>query len=236
MCAVFAACNKNPDVDVRTVTLHVPAACAAGSQAYATYYELGDFEPGSPQEGHYLDDVGAPLPEVSPQARALVVRASQAPEAGGSEGVWEGVADVTPSGNVDVLVLPELTSCALTGSVGARTGSTLGWIAPGRVLLVGGDGTPSSFLADFDTGALTTLTSDLLHPRSHATVTPFGSGALVAGGVAQPSGPTPTVLQTAEVYDSSAGGFEQQSALTMSAARTEHGAIVLATGETLLVG
>ena len=200
---MFAACNRDAAVDVRTVTLHhAPQACAAGSQAYATYYELGDFEPATPQEGHYLYDLGTSLPELSTQARALVVRATEAGDAGGSEGVWEGVADVPSSGDVDVLVLPDRTSCALTGSVGSRTGSTLGFIAPGRAMLVGGDGTegtqtPSTFVANLDTGELIPVTTDLLHPRSHATVTRFGSGALVAGRFRE-SGMT-GVLPTAEV-------------------------------------
>ncbi len=237
---MFAGCSKGGTVHDRSVTVHVPAACPAGSAAYATYEGLGDFEPSTPQEGHYLYDVGTDLPEIDPRARVVVVQATEAAEAGGSEGVWQGLAALPPSGDVDVLVLPELASCALSGAVGPqgdavppRTGSTLGPIGSGGVMLAGGVGTGAqTFVADLDTGEVTTVNPDLLHPRSHATVTAFGSGALVAGGI-DPGG---AVLQTAEVYEPTMGGFDQQNALVMSAARSEHGAVVLATGETLLVG
>ena len=66
-----------------------------------------------------------------------------------------------------------------------------------------------------------------------ATVTTFGNGALVAGGIdAQGAG----VLDEAEVYDPSLGGFDQQHPITLSTQRASAGAAVLVTGETLLVG
>jgi hypothetical protein len=234
LAVAFAGCSKGADVAVRSVVLHVPAACPASSDAYATYFELGDFEPAAPQEGHYLYAVGAALPELDAQTRALVVQATQAAEAGGTEAVWEGVAGVPASGDVDVLILPRLASCPLTTNVGQRTGSTLGAIAPGRVMLVGGTSapTPDTYIANLDTGAVEQASPGLLSPRSHATVTPFGPGALVAGGL----DPSALVLDSAEVYDAGLGGFDQQNALHMSAARADHGAVVLATGETLLVG
>ena len=231
-CAALGACRKDPTVVVRTVTVNVPAACAGDGGAYATDYEYGDFEPEKPAEGHYLAEAGVPLPEVDPQARALVVQMTEGTSS------WAGVTDVPATGDVDVLALPQVASCALSGKVtenGPRTGAALGAIAPGSVMLVGGsepaESGPQTFVADLATGVVHTIYPDLLSPRSHATLTPFGDGALVAGGLANG-----VVLQTAEVYDASAGGFQQQSALMMSAARTQHGAVVLATGETLLVG
>jgi hypothetical protein len=222
------------------VTLHVPDACAANGGAYATFYQLGDFEPAAPQAGHLLGDVGASLPEIDPRARALVVQASEAAEASPDRTTWTGVADVPGAGDVDLLILPELAWCGLTTPwQGQRIGATMAAIAPRRVMIVGGEQTsdagpttPQTFLANLDTGSIQALSAGLITPRSHASVTPFGAGALVAGGVDQGG----AVLQTAEVYDPSLGGFDQQNALMLGAARSDPGAAVLATGETLLVG
>ncbi len=239
-CAVAAACHKDPTVVARKVTLNVPAACAADGGAYATFYELGDFEPSPPLTGHYLDSVGTALPEIDPRARALIVQATEAVEASQSEGMWAGVADVPSSGDVNVLILPQLQSCPLGGVVagdaGARVGSTMAAIAPGRVMMVGGTAdtvSSQTYVANLDTGSVESVSPDLTTPRTHASLTAFGDGALVAGGV-DTSG---VVQKTAEVYVGSLGGFDQRDLpITLSVARSEHGAVVLATGETLLVG
>lgn len=231
-----AACSKDPVFTTRTVTLHVPAACPADGSAYADYYALGDFEPTPPATGHFLRDVGAGLPELDPAARALVVQASEAVDGSSAPTLWEGVAPVPPSGDVDVLVLPALASCALTSPPGIGAGATVAPIAGGRALVVGGTGnpTPPTFVVRLDTGEIAPVGTDLLTPRVGATVTPFGGGGLVAGGLdPRPGG---QVLATAEVYDPALGGFAQQQPIALSEPRAEHGAVQLATGETLLVG
>jgi hypothetical protein len=240
-CSLGAACHRDPTVVTRTVTLHVPDACAADGGAYATFYQLGDFEPPTPQAGHLLGAVGASLPEIDPRAKTLVVQASEAVEASVSRTTWTGVADVPGAGDVDVLLLPQFAWCALNAPAqGQRLGATMAAIAPRRVMIAGGveisdaGTTPHTFLANLDTGSIEAVSPDLLTPRSHASVTAFGAGALVAGGVDPFQ--LGTVLQTAEVYDPNPGGFDQQNALMLGAPRSEHGAVVLATGETLLVG
>ncbi len=230
-----AACHEGPTIALRTVTLNVPAACAADGGAYATYYGLGDFEPATPAAGHFVSAAGAPLTEIDPRAQMVVVQASEGFEAGIGQSTWTGVAGVPPSGDVNVLLLPQLASCALTGDVGAsRTGAVLAPFAPGKVLLVGGTGspTPKTYVADLTMGTIAGVSPGLLTVRTHASVTAFGSGALVAGGV----DPDQVVQQTAEIYDPSLGGFDQQKALMLGSQRSEQGAVVLATGETLLVG
>lgn len=231
-----AACRKDPVVTTRTVTLHVPAACPADGGAYADYYALGDFEPAPPLTGHFLRDVGAALPELDPATRALVVQASEGVDGSSAPTLWEGVAPVPPSGDVDVLVLPALASCALTSPPGIGAGASLAPIAGGRALVVGGTGnpTPATFVVRLDTGDVAPVGTDLLTPRVGATVTPFGAGGLVAGG--RDPRPGGQVLATAEVYDPALGGFAQQQPIALSEPRAEHGAVQLATGETLLVG
>jgi hypothetical protein len=232
------ACGDGSKVTVRTVTAYVPAACAIDGGAYAEYTALGDYPaPGAPAAGHLLGDVGADLPEVDPAAQELDIVADQA------DRTWTGRGAVAAAGDVDVLLWPAQASCALTQpappQMGTRTGSTLASVGPqpgGRALLVGGtaNSTPSqTYVAHLDTGSVAVAKPDLRTPRTRgASVTPFGAGALVAGGVGQDN----AVLETAEVFDPALDGFDQQTPILLSAARSDHGAAVLATGETLLVG
>ena len=109
------------------------------------------------------------------------------------------------------------------------------------MLVVGGAGNPvpATFVARLDTGAVTALASggDLATPRTGASVTAFGGGALVAGCVSNEG----AILSDAEVYDpgagggSGAGGFEATT-ISLSGPRAKHGAVVMASGQTLLVG
>jgi hypothetical protein len=220
------------------VTTYVPTACSVDGNAYAEYEALGDYEPaGAPATGHLLSDVGVELPEIDGAARELLVVADE------NDRSWVGRAPVAPAGGIDVLLLPALTSCALTmppqAASSGRTGSKLASIAPGaggRVLVVGGSSgtsTPPTYVARLDTGAVTPVRPDLGTPRVRgASVTPFGDGALVAGGV----GDDNATLDTAEIFDPQIGGFQQQAPVLLSEPRSDQGATVLATGETLLVG
>ncbi len=224
----MAACSKDPRVTLRTVTMHVPQACALDGNAYAQFDALGDFDPTPIATGHLLGDVGAQLPEIDGAARALVVVASETGQA------WAGETNVPPAGDVNVLLLPSLASCALSTTIDQRTGAVLTPMSGGHVLVVGGAGnpTPRTFVADLTAGTIAPVDVGLLTQRTRTSVTAFGDGALVAGGVADDG----TVLATAEVYEPSLNGFDQQRPIEIGDARADQGAIVLATGETLLVG
>jgi len=78
------------------------------------------------------------------------------------------------------------------------------------------------------------IVPDLRVLRENATVTAFGSGGLVAGG--RDPRPGEGVLTSAEVYSPALGGIDRSSEITLSTYRSDHGAAVLVTGETLLVG
>jgi hypothetical protein len=231
-----SSCSRAARVTTRTVTAYVPQACAADGSAYAEYLAYGDFDPAAPPAtGYFLSAVGQTLPDIDGQARAVVMTASEVTS--GVDRAWEGVAAVPSSGDVDVLLLPTLASCPLTATVGPRVHSVLAPVGSGRVLVVGGTAnpTPFTFLARLDTGAIDAVTPDLLTPRTDASVTAFGPGALVAGGTSSDG----RVLDTAEAYSTSAGaagGFDQQNPLQLSEPRTRHGAVVLVSGATLLVG
>jgi hypothetical protein len=102
--------------------------------------------------------------------------------------------------------------------------------------VVGGEGSQEaapSRVAHLDTSSIVGIAPDLLTPRTLATVTAFGDGALIAGGRPISGG---SVLDTAETYSPELGGIDQGHIITLSTYRSDHGAAVLATGETLLVG
>ena len=232
-----AACHPAPQVTTRVVTMYVPQACAADGGAFADYFALGDYDPPTPPPptGHPLSDVGVALPEIDSRALELTVTATE------NDGTWEGVGPVPATGDVDVLVLPAFTSCPLTsgGDAGvplgvARSGSVLAPIGAGQVLLVGGTDTspPLTFVASLVTGEVQPVGVDLLHARTSASVTAFGPGALVAGGYDQVG----TILDSAEIYSTATEGFDQQAVFTLSEPRAHHGAVALASGQTLLVG
>jgi hypothetical protein len=221
-------------ITTREVTLHAPENCAPGlsnldanpdAGAFAVYHALGDYEPVAPTDGHLLT-VGTALPEIDPAAQALLVVVTE------EDRPWEGTSALAPSGPVDVLVLPSTTPCALRGAVGNAAGSAIGVAGSQQVLVVGAAASPGSppgsASVRLDTGEIDPLSGA---SRTDATVTAFGAGALVAGGKMS-SG---AVLDQAIVYDPALGGFDPQ-AIALLGPRADAGAVVLATGETLLVG
>jgi hypothetical protein len=139
MCII--ACNRDPRITTRAVTLHAPKSCVTtqtplDSQAFVSFDALGDFAP-PPQSavGHLIGDLGAQLPEIQTGAQQLVVEATEA------DREWQGVGDVPATGDVDVLVTPSLTSCALTApsmAAGSRPGAVLAPFGARQLLLVGG--------------------------------------------------------------------------------------------------
>jgi hypothetical protein len=233
--ASLASCRRDAVVTTRTITAYVPQACAVTGQGYATYSPLGDFEPSAPAPGPYLSSIGTPLPWVDSRVRELVMTASA------NTSSWEGLTPVAAQGDIAVLVLPELLSCPLSNGVGARSGSTLAPIGSGNAMLVGGvgDSVPLTYVVHLDTGAVVPTSPDLQTPRNDASVTAFGAGALVAGGgpvVPPDAGGDPDADDTAEVYSSLLGGFDGARRIQLSEPRAHHGAAVLPSGRTLLVG
>lgn len=226
--SLAAACHEDSQVTTRTVTAWVPAACPVDGKGLATYLALGDYDGNRQPSVHPLSAVGTNLPEVDTRARELVLSASE------SAGTWEGLAAMPPSGDVNVLVLPHLSPCGLSERVGSRTGSTLAPIGPGRAMIVGGDANPlpPTYVADLTTGAVTRAQPDVQPARFGATVTPFGDGALVAGGVSADG----IIQGNAQVYSPALGGFDTARTITLSGTRAHHAAVVLADGRTALIG
>jgi hypothetical protein len=238
------ACH-NADIVTRVVTMHVPPGCPSGGQVldgsgYVTLEGLGDFEPTLSPSGHLLKNVGDTLSEIDPASQALEINATE------GAGKWLGVAAVPAQGSLDVLLLPFLSSCPLPAPMGVLgpsvpvgIGGSIAFAGADRVMAVGGvaqaqgGAASETFVAHLDTDVIALADPQLLTPRTQASVTPFGTGALVAGGTDPRHG---TVLDNAEVYAANPGGFQQQPPILLSEPRSAHGAAVLVTGETLLVG
>jgi hypothetical protein len=227
--ALAAACHKDIQVTSRVVTAWVPAACPVDANGYGSYLALGDYDGNQQPPFHHPIAVGTNLTEIDNQARELVITATE------NGPTWQGLAAVPPSGDVNVLVLPNLSPCSLSGTVGPRAGSTLAPIGANRVMIVGGNASPvpPTFVADLTTGAVTKAQPDLTPPRLGATVTPFGDGALVAGGISDSSN---LPLADAQFYSPSLGGFDRTRTIALSEPRANHAAAVLADGRTVLVG
>lgn len=250
---VSGACSREPNIEERPVYVYAPRACPLSQdRAYGVLYAGGDFQPtpeSAPIARLFLNEVGRAMDAFPSQTRSIVVDVSQSGTADPSADAlrWWGYAEVPARGPVNVLVWPVRERCDLTRNVDIRIGSTLG-VFGRHVMIVGGkrpdDSNPLTYVGDLSTGVLEGLDLGLLVKRSRPTVTTFGtdaetglSSALVAGGEDQTGEP----LDSAEIYAPKAGApgdigdFDRQN-VRLAAARKNHGAVVLASGATALVG
>lgn len=252
LCAAWlalAACGRDPRIEERPVVVYAPRSCPVSQdRAFSVIYAGGDFEPREerpPIASLFLREVGAVMGDLPPGTRSLVVDVSQ-PQ---PDVDWRGVAEVPSKGPVNVLVWPGGESCRLSRDVEARTDMTFG-VFGRHFLVAGGRGlegaqVPNTYVGDLSTGIVERLEFGLATRRAHATVTAFHreedgelTGALIAGGQ-DPDTDTP--LGTAETYAPKLGtpgdiGDFDGTRIELSEPRTRHGAVVLGSGETLLVG
>jgi hypothetical protein len=224
------ACGEGSSVETRTVTIHAPRLCAPGKAPFGLFDPFGDF-PLSPSVSLSLGTPGAALAGIPQGTRELVVSVTDAADVTH----WTAHGAIAPSGAIELLALPFGSPCTLTDAVDPRTTGALGVVDAGHVLVVGGKGplgVPRTALVDLTRGVVSELAGGLLVPRMNATVTASGVGAVVAGGTRPDTGET---LASFEIYASSAGDFDGAT-YALGQARARHGAAVMASGETLLVG
>jgi hypothetical protein len=231
----------------RTLRVYSLPACPASAGAELELAALGPFSPSnSTAEVLPLAAVDRALPFPA-GTRAVAALARE------QSGRYLGYGELR-SDSLALLLWPEARSCAVfegaleAGFPGRGGGQALGY-APGLdlVLAAGGDDPTSSAVVgaltfDVATGEAFAVDASarnvLGEPRAYATVTEFGSGMLVAGGE-DPIHDVPeearVLRQTAELYDAKARRFDLDL-LELREARTRHAALVLASGETLLIG
>src|SRR5690242_7073927 len=134
---------------------------------------------------------------------------------------------------------PASGTFAITGSMATpRTNFGLAVLSSGKVLVVGGDNggncvTPRAELYDPSAGSFSSTGSTIAPCRDETSVTALSNGTvLVAGGQAGP--PSFTNLQSAELYDPTAGTFSATGPMTIP--REGHTATLLTNGKVLLTG
>jgi hypothetical protein len=245
------ACGPDAEPDTRIrLGLTQLAGCPVPSEASSVELEaLGDFPSSNRDfESLKLDSPGVELtfPDNASAVRARLLDVPQP---------FIGWAERQPAEvGIDVLLWPERESCALfepaqTDAYPARGGGQALGYHPGVgvALLAGGDAGEGAAVVgalsfDARTGEAELADAQarhgLLEPRAFATVTAFGDALLVAGGEdplipgLEPA--RRAVLRSAELYEPGEGRFSLEL-LELRRGRARHGALVLASGETLLL-
>ncbi len=162
---------------------------------------------------------------------------------------WWGVAEAGQHG-VELPLWPSGSACPLypvqspSAYPGPVAGEALGWSPDRHTLLLAGELSTSSSSAqavsiDLQSGQASPVPDGMLQGRAYATITPFGQDLLVAGGLdtqATHDLAQAPPLGSALVYDTTRGRFDRAAPIALSHARAHHAALVLPSGETLLVG
>lgn len=219
------------------------AGDARSANATVDLTALGDFD-ASPitAEAFQASESGREL-SFPPLTRAIEARLTT------GTGHWLGVAERGTHG-VELPLWPAGTACPLypasggAGYPGPVPGEALGWSPGHQTLLVAGElptststsaSSAQAVSVDLRTGQASQVPGGMLQGRAYATITPFGDALLVAGGLDAQDGKAPP-LDSALVYDIATGRFDNANPITLSRARAQHAALVLPSGETLLVG
>lgn len=245
---IVTACKPAARVEERQVIVYSPRSCPVDqARAFAVVYAGGDFEPSAdapPVASLFLRDVDAPMAALPSATRSLVVDVTHP-----AQGVdWRGVATVPPQGPVSVLVWPQGETCRLSRNVIPREGAIFG-VFGHHLLVAGGRATsaatvPETYVGDLSRGVLDSLKLGLGTRRTKASVTSSRqvdaapTAAIVAGGEDPDTG---VALASAEIYVPDATSREKlgdfdRTRVSLSEPRSEHGAVMLHNGETLLVG
>ncbi len=201
---------------------------------------LGDFA-ASPRTSEAFDATAAGTELGFPEGTAAVAARLQT-----SSESWLGTGSVTEAG-ADVSMWPRNVACPIDRSLDILTaagGDALGFSADARTLLIagglgpGGEGARAGTV-NLATGSAEEVDGGMLVARAFASVTPFGDGFIVAGGVdPRGSGGDPTrapPVASAEIFRTDSRAFDRD-VVTLSQARARHAAVRLDNGETLLVG
>jgi hypothetical protein len=237
------ACSGREPVK-RRVFAHVPAACAPDtSSATGVYDAYGDFESSATrttQERTQLRDK-VELAQLPLETEVIALEIATLSDIR----TYRGFSFVKAREDVHVLAWPDLLegrpACAMTGDLGVRVEGASGRIGRRTFLVSGGkspDGSnvPRSYIADLAKGRVSQLPIGMNTQRLRASISELGTDdtnlGIVAGGTDPASG---RPLDTAELFDANRGDF-LATIVKLSAPRTDHAAVTLINGETLLIG
>jgi hypothetical protein len=221
----LAACTRTETV-TRFVTLHQTQSCVVPGGSFGKYVATGDFEPlaeNLAQQPLAIDQANQTIDGVPGNVKSIAVLATP----------WRGASLVPDTGDVDVLLLPQGTTCALNGNgVGFDPQMVFAAVSSKTIIALGatvGGSTPS-FRIDLGTGRVAKMTNPIGKPRTHAAVATFGDGrAFVIGGLSGLA-----VQQSVEMFDET--NEFASTTFQLQAARADHGAVALANGDVFVAG
>jgi hypothetical protein len=227
-----AGCRAAPPPEERRVVVHRVAGCDVAQDGTLTLRALGDFtdeRAANVEAKAASDDVALPF-------------TLQGVEASIVEPAFRGVGYANAPDDVHLSLWSSDRSCTPIDDVvpASSGGPAMSAFADGNAVIVAGlapDQRPqdSAFALVWDTRKGVRIgPSDLnAHRLAFASVTPFGAGALVAGGADPKYLPIQPVRSALVFRD---GAFQEPPVVLGDDYRARHGAVVLADGETLLVG
>lgn len=227
--------DKEPD-EIHTIRAGYVCGPDAETDVTLALDALGDFQPSNSTFTIVDDDAkGAALP-FPVNTRGVKATA----EIGQKR--WSGVG-LAHGNDISFSLWPVETGCVLWKPSPTENafpldavGTSFGYSPDQRVMLVAGSsyqlGDPRALVADLATGTV----EQIEDPKTLAfsSVTAFGSDKfLVAGGIDPRNATSPG--DTARVFDIASRRYEAEE-VALTRVRSRHGAVVMASGETLLVG
>ncbi len=230
---------------------HTLASCPIAPPAQLDLAALGDF-PTSNSTSESLSLAASdahlrfPANTLALEATARSDNTEQPFIGYGERGVDDLDFVLWPRGSACDVARPSSTD-SYPGIIG---GEAMGYASSSGLVMIAGsnDGTSAAIVGALTFNARTgeshvvdpKLRAVLSEPRAFATVTDFGGKVLVAGGenpIHDPSAPAAVLRDTAEIYDPAANVQSfQPDLLKLAVPRTQHAAVTLESGETVLIG
>ncbi len=246
---LVCGCSPEPEPDVvHSIAAHLAPGCTENAESLVVQLNaLGDFD-ASPRTSEALPGDSRDV-EIGFPASTRAIEAI----ADGSRGRFLGIANVDAAGAFDVLLWNSKSACQLwdpnaaSGDPypGATGGEAFGVSEDGRYALLAGGLTNTENAVRalhfrLDTGQISEVPDNMLPGRAFATVTQFGQDAMLVAGGSDPLNAADLALAppvgTAIVFSHEKQRFDRNTLINLSAPRTKHGAAVLLSGETVLVG
>lgn len=153
-----------------------------------------------------------------------------------------GIGEADGSGDIDVLLYRAKEATTLWPVAGADfpvepLGASLGVDSAGRrVLVTASTDAGRAFSVDLTTGRAREVEEGMLPARAFASVSAFGEDSMLVAGGVDPTLEPPPPLDTASIFHWKSARFDRTRVIPLAQPRTRHSAVVLASGETLLVG